>query len=103
MELRDLIAPVPPGHFFDRFWEKEVLYVSRNDLNYFPFLRGAQSLEEIIQFFCRQWGDVSLARAGTPASECPYLNAPPQLRAITQAFREKYTVVVNDLQLKDLG
>ncbi|MHC6157655.1 cupin domain-containing protein [Bradyrhizobium elkanii] len=103
MELRELIAPVPPEQFFNRFWEKEVLYVSRNDVAYFPFLRAEQSLEEIIQFFCRQWGDVSLARAGTPASECPYLNAPPDLRAITKAFREKYTVVVNDLQLKDLS
>src|SRR5260370_2775967 len=101
MELHELLAPLSEDEFFDRFWEKEVLSVSRNNPKFFTFLDGESSLEGIIQRFCRQWGDVSLARAGTRPEECPYINGSPDLRVIRQAFHDKYTVVVNDLQLKD--
>jgi Cupin superfamily protein len=103
MELHELLAPFSEEEFFNRFWEKEVLNISRNNPKFFSFLNGELSLEKMIQLFCRQWGDVSLARAGTKPAECPYINGSPDLRAIRQAFREKYTVVVNDLQLKDLA
>ncbi|MGY4197847.1 JmjC domain-containing protein [Bradyrhizobium sp. USDA 4520] len=103
MELQDLISPISQSEFLDKFWEKDVLHVSRKDSSYFSLLRNEQSLEETIQLFCREWGDVSLARAGTSAAECPYVSDPPDLRVIAKAFREKYTVVVNDLQLKNVG
>ncbi|MEA2823030.1 MAG: bifunctional lysine-specific demethylase and histidyl-hydroxylase [Bradyrhizobium sp.] len=103
MDLRELIAPISPEQFFDRFWEKEVLNVSRNEPSYFPFLTGEQSLEEIIQLFCHEWGDVSLARAGTSAAECPYLTGSPDLQTIAKAFQDKYTVVINDLQVKNIA
>jgi Cupin superfamily protein len=101
MELHELIAPISESEFFERFWEKEVLNLSRNNPYFFTFLNGDRSLETIIQLFCRQWGDVSLARAGTRPEECPYINDLPNLRVIRQAFDDKYTVVINDLQLKD--
>src|SRR5690348_3174617 len=101
--LSTLLDPVRLEEFFDRFWEKDVVHIQRNNADYFSLLGGKLSIEEIIFLSCPQWGEVSLARAGTSASECTYISAPPRLNSIKRAFVDRYTIVVNDLQRKDIA
>jgi hypothetical protein len=103
MNLQGLIAPMEPDKFFGCFWERAALHIPRNNPDYFPFLGADLALEEIIFLSCPQWGDVSVARAGTKPADCPYTDRPPKLRNISAAFADKYTIVVNDMQKKDMA
>lgn len=46
-----LIASVNPKDFFEKFWEKEILFVERNTPNYFRNLLSTQRLDDIFREF----------------------------------------------------
>jgi ribosomal protein L16 Arg81 hydroxylase len=101
--LDTLLFPLSSAQFFQTYWEKRVLHICRNDADYFGRAGINPVVEEIIHLHCPQWGDVSLARAGTDPADCPYIDRPPSLRTVERAFADNYTIVINDLQKKDVG
>jgi len=100
MSLQALIAPLGVEAFLSEYFEKNWLHVERNDPDCFRSLLDDLDLERQIWRHSSQWGDVSLAKAGTHPAENPYADGPPTVDAVAQAFRNGYTVVVNNYQQK---
>lgn len=46
-----LIASVTPGDFFNKYWEKEILFIERNSPNYYSNLLSTQRLDDIFREF----------------------------------------------------
>jgi lysine-specific demethylase/histidyl-hydroxylase NO66 len=102
MSLDILIHPHTEMTFLGEIWERTVLHVARNDPMYFAFLRDGLALEELIWQTCHDWGDVSLARAGTDYKLTSFAAQPPGLPVVRRAFADDYTVVINNLEQKNL-
>ncbi|WP_151638568.1 JmjC domain-containing protein [Noviherbaspirillum aerium] len=100
MSLQTLIAPHDTAAFLSDYFEKAYLHVSRNDASYFQHLLDDLDLERQIWRYSSQWGDVSLAKAGTRAMDTPYAEGLPTIDAVADAFNNGYTVVVNNYQQK---
>ena len=103
MSLSRLIAPVHRDVFYKQFWEHDVLHVERNNPSYFNDLRSSTSVDEIIWRNCHEWGEVSLAGGAGEREAEIWSKSAPTLPVIRKAFEKGYTIVINDLQNKDLS
>jgi hypothetical protein len=100
MSLQALIAPLSVDAFLSGYFEKNWLHVERNDPACFRSLLDDLDLERQIWRHSSRWGDVSLARAGTHPADNPYADGLPTVDAVADAYRNGYTVVVNNYQQK---
>lgn len=100
MSLQKLIDPYGTDAFLSDYFEKTYLHVSREDPGYFRVLLNDLDLERQIWRHSSQWGDVSLAKAGTRPADNPYAVGMPTIDAVADAFNNGYTVVVNNYQQK---
>lgn len=101
MSLQRLLCPYSTTDFLRDVWERHELHVSRRDPGYFASLRESIRVHDIVWASCSNWGDVSLARAQT-AFDGARAQHPPTVLSVRDAFREGYTVVINDLQRKNI-
>lgn len=97
LDLADLLTPMSEARFFREIFERSILHGRAREPARFSRLRAAIALPQLIDDQTG-WGNVSLARADRSAASCPYLCAAPSYRVIEQAYRDGYTVVLNDLQ-----
>ena len=102
MSLNFLLNPITTKTFFQDFWETQVLHINRNDSSYFRSLRDSISLEQIIWQTCHTWGEVSLARAHTDYEKVDINSQSPTVSLIEKAFAEDYTVVINNIDQKNI-
>lgn len=100
MSLQTLIDPYGTDAFLSDYFERDFLHISRNDPGYFRAMLDDLDLERQIWRHSSQWGDVSLAKAGTRPSDNPYALGMPTIDAVASAFNDGYTVVVNNYQQK---
>lgn len=102
MNFQDLLGPISEPLFFERYFEREVLHVEREDTAAFVKLSDSIDIEQIIHLSCHNWGEVSLAKAGAGPALDDYTSHPPTVSIIDRAYRDGYTVVINDLQKRSL-
>jgi hypothetical protein len=100
MSLQKLISPSTTDTFLSDYFERRPLHVERNDAAYFGDLTNDLALGHQIWRHASRWGDVSLARADTLASENIYARMLPTAETIAAAYADGYTVVVNNYQQK---
>lgn len=100
MTLRTLLQSMTLEEFLERYWEKESLHVCAEDKGRFDELTDAIDITDIIWSSCRSWGDVSLAKSGVNYGSVDYGNQQPSVELIRMAFKDGFTVVINDLQKK---
>jgi hypothetical protein len=102
MNFQDLLGPISEPLFFERYFEREVLHIEREDTAAFVKLSDSIDIEQIIHLSCHNWGEVSLAKAGAGPAHDDYTSHPPTVSIIDRAYRDGYTVVINDLQKRSL-
>jgi ribosomal protein L16 Arg81 hydroxylase len=102
VSLYTLLNPFSQEKFFQDIWEAQVLHIKRNDPSYFGFLLDNLLPEEIIWQTCHTWGEVSLARAQTDYEKTLYASQSPSVPLIGRAFADDYTVVINNLDRKNV-
>jgi ribosomal protein L16 Arg81 hydroxylase len=102
MNFQDLLGPISEPLFFERYFEREVLHIEREDTAAFVKLSDSIDIEQIIHLSCHNWGEVSLAKAGAGPALDDYTSHPPTVSIIDRAYRDGYTVVINDLQKRSL-
>lgn len=100
MDLSALLEPMSIEDFFTRYWGKCDVYLQRGDSHAFDSLRRGIDLETVIWRERGAWGDLSLARANTSATMCPYLRMQATVDTLAAALDDGYTIVVNNLQRK---
>lgn len=102
MNLSFLLNPVTKIKFFQDYWETQVLHIKRNDALYFRFLCDSLSIGQIIWQTCHTWGEVSLARVQTDYDKEVINSQSPTVSLIEKAFADNYTVVINNLDKKNI-
>jgi ribosomal protein L16 Arg81 hydroxylase len=100
VDFFDVLHPVSVDTFLGSYWGRGQLHVPSKTARKFENLLRAIDLRATIWRENNRWGDLSLARAGTLASDCPYLHRPASLEVIEAAFDDGYTLVVNNYQTK---
>lgn len=99
----DLLRPLTEAEFFGQHYEQQALHIHAADRDRFEALRASINLEEVLHLSCRSWGAVSLAgeaRLGAPLLDT---SSPPDPDRVFEAFAQGRTIVVNDLQAKNLA
>lgn len=99
----DLLSPLTEAKFFGQYYERQALHIHADDRDRFKALRESINLEEVLHLSCRSWGAVSLAGESRPGAPPLDTSVPPDPDKVFGAFAQGRTIVVNDLQAKNLA
>ena len=112
MDLRSILTPVATAEFFERYWEKQPLLVSREDRGYFSTLFSLADLDSVICFTHPCFPNPIKAQGGHTDSSKTYLRGklPPwfpwdnplpeqlSLSELARTYREGRTIVIRGME-----
>ena len=104
-DLARLVAPVSREVFLAEYWDKRPLLCARRDGGYFASLFGLDDVEPFLQGYGVVAGAESmrLVKRGMKPPALPIFGVAPDLAAIHAAFRDGYTLNVNDIASHHAG
>ncbi len=98
--FNSIIQPLQPNDFFENYWEKNYLVISRNDPDYYSGLFSLQELSTLVWSTKPSWGHIQLANSNRKEGWVDYTSQPPTIERLTKAYMQGDTIVLNDLQLQ---
>lgn len=72
MDLNYILEPVINDKFFEDYWEKEILYLDRNDKRYFEGLFSIDDLDIIVASGHLRYPSLKLSKDGLPLDKAQY-------------------------------
>ncbi len=64
-DLRRLLEPIERTEFFGRYWEREVLHLSRRDALYYEDVLSIRDLEQLIESPLARYPAIQLSKGGS--------------------------------------
>ena len=98
--FESVIQPLQPDDFFQKYWEKSPLVISRNASDYYSGLFSLQDLGTLIWSTKPPWGSVQLANHNRKEGWVDYTTQVPSVDRLAKAYAQGDTIVLNDLQLR---
>ncbi len=98
-DLARLIDPCPLETFLSDHWDKKPLHVKRRDRGYFRALFSADELDDLLSNYgsANEFSVRLVKKDGKPANVAFPAGTPPCLSEIHAAYREGYTLNVNEM------
>lgn len=98
MNLAELIYPITPSQFSDRYWEKRPLIVS-GDSSRFSHLFSSTDIGRLLHYLRPGPPEDLVLIKGNRHNDTNWTNpdGSPRLDKVSAAWRDGYTIVVNDL------
>lgn len=96
--LEWLIAPTTPTVFFNQYWEKEVLVVSRESDLYYGYLSEEHYVQRLITRYPLMWGPIQIANSTRGDGWEDFTTETVSTRILAKALSQGDTLVLNDVQ-----
>lgn len=93
-----ILQPLTPEAFFQDYWERQPLVLSREDPDFFTSLFSLEELEGLLWSTRPSWGEVQLANHRRGQGWVDYTAQPPRLDRLARAYAQGDTLILNDVQ-----
>lgn len=99
-DFSDLIYPISIEDFEANYWEKQVLHISRNNLDFFSSLFSIEELDKILEYNRPQGVSLKVVKSNQPMNPTVYENQDGSLNLnqLYTAYADGYSILVNGIQ-----
>ena len=96
----DLIQPISIENFETNYWEKQVLHIPRNNLDFFSSLFSIEDLDKILEYNRPQGSSLKVVKSHQPMNPTVYENQDGSLNLnqLYTAYADGYSILVNGIQ-----
>ena len=99
-KFSDLIQPVSIEDFEANYWERQVLHIQRDDLNFFSSLFSIEDLDKLLEYNRPQGSSLKVVKGNQPMNPIVYENQDGSLNLnqLYTAYADGYSILVNGIQ-----
>jgi ribosomal protein L16 Arg81 hydroxylase len=99
-DFSDLIQPLSLESFETNYWEKQVLHIKREKLDFFSTIFSIEDLDKVLEYNCPRGSSLRVVKSQQPMNPTIYENKDGSLNLnqLYTAYADGYTIVINEIQ-----